>query len=40
MIFKFFEKLRKEDETKAQDSVYEGKVHGNQEEREGWVLTA
>jgi len=33
--------LRKEDEMKAQDNVYdEGKVHGNQEEREGWVSTA
>jgi len=36
----FFEKLRKEDEMKAQDDAYkEGKVHGHWEEREGWVST-
>ena len=38
----FFEKLRKEDdsEMKARDEEYEEeKVHGHQEEREGWVST-
>ncbi|KAF8220117.1 hypothetical protein L208DRAFT_1417144 [Tricholoma matsutake] len=36
----FFRELRKEDEMKARDDAYrEKKVHGRQEEWEGWVST-